>query len=73
MSKREMLKRAIDYMSDDFISVIYTMYGDEMDKLEIPNEDTIQAYEDCKNGKVYTYTTFEDLLNSARELDDDDE
>jgi hypothetical protein len=73
MSRREQLKIDIDIMPDDFISVIYTMWDDKKYSFEIPNEDTRQAFEDCKNGKVYPFTTFEDLLETARGLDDDDE
>jgi hypothetical protein len=73
MSAREMLKRDIDFMPDDVISVFSTIWSFKKELLEIPNAETIEAMEECLNGNTYTFTTFEEMLQAARELDDEDD
>jgi hypothetical protein len=70
MSQREMIRRDLDFMPDDVISVFSTIWSFKKENLDIPNADTIACYEACKNGDSTEYDSVDDFLKAVEEMED---
>jgi hypothetical protein len=70
MSAREMIRRDLDLMPDDVVSVFSSMWVIMKRNLEIPNADTIACYDACKNGDSTQYDSVDDFLKAVEEMDD---
>jgi hypothetical protein len=73
MSAREMIRRDLDLMPDDVVSVFSSMWVIMKKNLEIPNQETRQAYEDAVNDNyTHSFDSAEDLITYIHSIGEED-